>query len=99
MGALFAVMGLALPISGARAQLLPMWPDTPAHRGQFMAELMKAFEREVEQQAMRRLFGGGAVGPLLACETPPSALDQIRSEVGDDPEAWIPIYHQRRKGL
>jgi len=23
-------------------------------------------------------------------------LDQIRTEVGDDPKLWIPIFHERR---
>jgi len=24
-------------------------------------------------------------------------LDEILAEVGDDPEVWVPVFHQRRK--
>ncbi len=26
-------------------------------------------------------------------------LDEIRAEVGDDPRDWVPVFHQRRRGL
>ena len=26
-------------------------------------------------------------------------LDQIRQEVGNDPECWLPVFHQRRQGV
>jgi type IV secretion system protein VirB4 len=40
---------------------------------------------------------GDALAVLSGREETVRLLDQIRKEVGDDPEHWLPVFHQRRK--
>ncbi len=57
--------------------------------------------RSINKQSVviRLNFSGNEndIAIISAREETLALLDQIRSEVGDDPKIWIPLFHERRK--